>query len=181
MKFKSVGKNVFISAKASIYRPENIEIGDDVRIDDFCILSAGEGGIKIGNNVHIAPYCSLIGKGRIVLEDRAQLAQRVYLMSSCDDFSGAHLVGPCVPEETRKVTHGDILLREDTVIGCNSVVFPGVTIGTNSAVGAMSVVKKDVPDNVIVAGVPAKYVKDRVIRQGTTQDIIDYFAYQPGE
>lgn len=181
MNFKSVGRNVVISSKASIYRPEMIEIGDNVRIDDFCILSAGDGGIKIGNNVHIAPYCSIIGKGRVVLEDRSQFAQRVYLMSSCDDFSGAHLVGPCVPEETRNVTHGNITVKEDCVIGCNSVVFPNVTIGPNSAVGAMSVVKKDVPPNVIVAGVPAKYVKDRVIREGTTQNIIDYFAYQPGE
>lgn len=181
MNFKSIGRNVTISPKASIYRPEMIEIGDNVRIDDFCILSAGDGGIKIGNNVHIACYVSIIGKGRVVLEDRSQFAQRVYLMSSCDDFSGEYLVGPCVPEGLRNVTHGEITVRKDSVIGCNSVVFPGVTIGQNSAVGAMSLVNKDVPDNVIVAGIPAKYIKDRIRRDMTVEDIITHFAYQPGE
>jgi galactoside O-acetyltransferase len=180
MKFKSIGRNVVISPKASIYRPENIEIGDDVRIDDFCILSAGEGGIKIGNNVHIACYSSFIGKGRIELKDRAQIAQRVYLMSSCDDFSGASLVGPCVPESLRNVTHADVTIGQDCVIGCNSVVFPGVTIGKNSAIGAMSLVKRNVPENVIYAGVPAKYIANRVI-PGSLEDLINYFAYQPGE
>ena len=51
MGFKSIGENVLISDKASIYGVKNIEVGSNVRIDDFCIISAGEGGIKIGNYV----------------------------------------------------------------------------------------------------------------------------------
>lgn len=181
MNFKRLGRNVTISPKASIYRPEMIEIGDNVRIDDFCILSAGDGGISIGDNVHIAPYCSLVGKGRIVLGKRSQFAQRVYLMSSCDDFSGASLVGPCVPEQFRNVKHGDITIGRDSVLGCNVVVFPGVTVGANSAVGAMSLVNRNVPDDVIHAGIPAKYIKDRFKRDFTVDDVITHFAYQPGE
>lgn len=181
MNFKHIGRNVTISPKASIYRPEMIEIGDNVRIDDFCILSAGDGGISIGDNVHIACYTSLIGKGRIVLEKRSQISQRVYLMSSSDDFSGASLVGPCVPEQFRNVTHGDITIGMDCVLGCNAVIFPGVTVGQNSAIGAMSLVNRDVPPNVIHAGIPAKYIKDRFRRDHTVDDIITHFAYQPGE
>ena len=56
--FKKVGKNVSISDKCSIYNAKNIEIGSNVRIDDFVILSAGEGGIKIGSHIHIACYAS---------------------------------------------------------------------------------------------------------------------------
>ncbi len=56
--FKSIGKNIKISTKASIYEPENIEIGDRSRIDDFCLLS---GKISIGKFVHLAPYCNLAG------------------------------------------------------------------------------------------------------------------------
>src|SRR5689334_22344891 len=123
-----VGENTIISPKASLYG-DDIEIGDNCRIDDFCILS---GKIRIGNNVHVGAYSSLVGKAQITLRDRAQLGQRVYLMSSCDDFSGRSMVGPCVPENLRNVTHAEILLDEDSVVGTGSVVFPGVTIGENT-------------------------------------------------
>ena len=58
MNFKSIGKNVKISNKASIYNNNKIEIGDNSRIDDFCVVS---GKTKIGRNVHIAPHCLVAG------------------------------------------------------------------------------------------------------------------------
>ena len=54
MGFASLGSNVLISDKASIYGANRIQIGNNVRIDDFCVLSAGDGGIYIGNYIHIA-------------------------------------------------------------------------------------------------------------------------------
>lgn len=56
--FKKLGENVKISDKASIYNPETIEIGNNSRIDDFCLLS---GKIIIGKNVHVAAYCNIAG------------------------------------------------------------------------------------------------------------------------
>ena len=91
MGFKSLGENVLISDKASIYGIKNIEIGSNVRIDDFCIISAGEGGIKIGNYVHIACYAHLIGSGQIIVEDHAQISGKVSIYSSSDDFSLQHI------------------------------------------------------------------------------------------
>ena len=67
--FTSLGENVKISRKASIYGAGQISIGNNVRVDDFCILSAGAGGISIGSFIHIAAYSSLIGKERIELKD----------------------------------------------------------------------------------------------------------------
>ena len=57
--FKEVGKNVKLSGKASIYNPERISIGSNVRIDDFCIIS---GDVKIGSYNHIASYTCLFGQ-----------------------------------------------------------------------------------------------------------------------
>lgn len=181
--FKKIGNNVTISPKASIYGAERIEIGDNVRIDDFCILSAGEGGIKIGSNIHIACYSSLIGSGPIMLMDRTQISQRVTILSSTDDFTGAYLVGPCVPKHLTNVRHAEVILSEDTVVGAGSVILPGVIVGQNTAIGAMSLVKHDVPENVIYAGIPAKFKGNRVKRDhiGQIQNTIDYFSYQPGE
>src|SRR5882672_8401994 len=97
--FKRLGKNVQVSDKAVFYNPSKISIGDNSRIDDFCILSAGEGEFHIGRHVHIACYVSLIGKNAILLEDFAGLSSRVSIYSSSDDFSGNYMTGPTVSEE----------------------------------------------------------------------------------
>jgi galactoside O-acetyltransferase len=159
--FKSIGENVLISDKSSIYNAKNIEIGSNVRIDDFCILSAGDGGIKIGNNIHIACYVSMIGAGEIILDDFSQLSSRVVILSSSDDFSGEYLVGPCIPSEFTNVKSYKVHLMKHVVIGTGSTILPNVTLKEGAAVGAMSLVKNDVEQFEIVVGIPAKKVKDR--------------------
>lgn len=161
MNFKSIGQNVTISPKASIYNPENIEIGNNVRIDDFCILSAGDGGIKIGNNVHIACYTHLIGAGRIEVDDYAQISSRCSLFSSTDDFSGKYLAGPCCKPEERNVFSAPVILKRFAVLGSGVVLMPSVTIGEGSAVGVNSFVKKSIPDYELWAGNPAVFIKER--------------------
>ena len=74
MGFKSVGENALISDKAVFYGVDRISIGDNTRIDDFSILSAGPGGITLGRNVHIACYVSIIGKEAIVIDDFSRTA-----------------------------------------------------------------------------------------------------------
>jgi galactoside O-acetyltransferase len=159
--FKSLGDNVLISDKCSIYNAKNIEIGSNVRIDDFSILSAGEGGIKIGNHIHIACYVSLIGAGEIILESFSQVSSRVVILSSSDDFSGNYLVGPTILSEFTNVKSSPVKLLKHSVIGTGSTILPGVTIGEGAAVGAMSLVKDNVGEFEIVVGIPAKKVKNR--------------------
>lgn len=159
--FKKIGENVLISDKASIYGAKNISLGDNVRIDDFCIISAGEGGIKIGNYVHIACYASIIGKEEVILGDFSGISAKVSVYSSSDDYSGAYLTNPMVPEEFTNVISKPVLLREHVIVGANSVILPGVSLGVGVAVGALSLVTKSFDDFVIIAGSPAKVIKPR--------------------
>ena len=161
MGFKSIGENVLISDKASIYGVKDIEIGSNVRIDDFCIISAGKGGIKIGDYVHIACYAHLIGAGQIIVEDHAQISGKVSIYSSSDDFSGNYLVGPTVPSEFTNVKSLTVHLKKYVVLGCNAVVLPGVTIGEGTAIGALSLVSKSLPEYGIYGGNPLKFIKER--------------------
>jgi galactoside O-acetyltransferase len=156
--FAYLGNNVLLSDKCSIYSPENIFIGHNVRIDDFSILS---GNISIGNYVHIACQTSLIGKGRIRLSDYSSVSGGSKIYSSSDSFLGDSLVGPTIPEELRNVKHKDVYISRFVTIGANSVILPGVKIGENSAIGACSLVTKDVPGNGIYAGNPLKFIKER--------------------
>ena len=162
MGFASLGEDVRISHLASIYNPAGISLGSHVRIDDFCILSAGAGGIQIGDYVHIAAYCFLAGTGEIAMADFSGLSSRVSIYSSSDDYSGASLTNPTVPDAYKRVDHGDVHLERHVIVGSGAVILPGVTLQQGSAVAALSLVSRSVPELTIVAGVPAKEVKKRL-------------------
>lgn len=159
--FAALGDDVRISDKASIYGAKRIHLGDHVRIDDFCVLSAGTGGIEIGSHVHVAIYSSLIGAGRIVLHDFCNLSSRVSIYSSSDDYSGAFMTNPMVPTEYTGVTSASVILEKHVIIGCGSVVLPGVRLAAGVAVGALSLVTCDCEAFGIYAGQPARRIKER--------------------
>jgi len=161
MGFAQVGENVFLSDKASYYNCANIVIGNNVRIDDFCVLSAGAGGIEIGNYIHIAVYCLLIGTGRITLHDFSGLSSRVSIYSSSDDYSGTWMTNPMVPEKYKNVNHADVSIGRHVIGGAGSVVLPGVTLEEGVAVGALSLVTKNCEEFGVYSGVPAKKIKNR--------------------
>jgi dTDP-4-amino-4,6-dideoxy-D-glucose acyltransferase len=161
MGFLALGHNVLISDKASIYGASRIRIGCNVRIDDFCVLSAGDGGIEIGDYVHIAVFSLLIGAGKITLSDFSGVSSRVSIYSSNDDYSGHFLTNPTVPSEFTNVTHADVMLAKHVIIGSGSIVLPGVTLCEGAAVGALSLVSKDCDAFGVYMGAPARKLKNR--------------------
>lgn len=155
------GNNVKISKNCSIYGSENIHIGDNVRIDDFCILSAGEGGIRIGNYIHIACYVSIIGQGAVSLGDFSGLSSKVAIYSSNDDYSGNAMTNPTVPPEYTNVMHGPVKLNKHVLVGSSSIILPNVELGEGCCIGAQSLVTRNCVDFGIYMGTPAKKIKNR--------------------
>lgn len=156
--FKSVGQDVLISRKISIYGAENISIGNHVRIDDFSILS---GNITLGDHIHISAYCALYGKAGIVLMDYSGMSAKSMIYSVSDDYSGEHLVGVCVPEQFRNVIQGNVILKKFVQLGASTIVMPGLTIGEGTVTGVMTFVNKSLESWGIYTGIPAKRLKDR--------------------
>lgn len=161
MDFANVGSNVLLSDKSSYYNCPKIEIGNNVRIDDFCVLSAGAGGISIGRNIHIAVYSSLIGSGKIVLSDFSNISSRVSIYSSNDDYTGIAMTNPTISAEFTNVTHADVIIGRHVIIGSGSIILPGVVIGEGAAIGALSLVKKDCEAFTTYAGHPLKRLSER--------------------
>lgn len=161
MGFESLGVNVLISDKASLYNVSKISVGSHVRIDDFCVLSAGEGGIKIGDYIHIAVFSSLIGAGKIELSNFVNISSRVSIYTSNDDYSGSSLTNPMIPEEYKNVQSADVKLHKHVIVGSGSIILPGVTLNEGVAVGALSLVTKDCEEYKIYSGVPARPIKAR--------------------
>lgn len=156
--FKSHGNNLLISKYARFYDIGNIEIGNNVRIDDFCILS---GKIKLGDYIHISAYTALYGKYVIEMEDYSGLSPRCTIFSSSDDFSGNYLIGPMINHKLTNISGGKVIFKKYSQLGCNCVVFPGVIINEGAAAGAMSLIINDLEPWKIYKGIPAKFLKNR--------------------
>ncbi len=156
--FKKLGSNVLISRHARFYGVQNMEIGNNVRIDDFCILS---GEIKLHNNIHISAYSALYGKFGIEMCDYTGISPRCTVFSATDDFSGEYLIGPMVNSDCTNVVGGKVLIKEYSQIGTNCVLLPNITINEGAVVGAMSLVVRSLEPWKIFAGIPACYIKER--------------------
>lgn len=159
--FSSVGENVQISDRASFYGTNRITLGNNVRIDDFCVISAGSGGITIGNHVHIAVGVTFIGAGKITLCDFVGISSRASIYSSNDDYSGAAMTGPTLPSEFTNVRHSDVFMGKHVIVGSGSIILPGVTLEEGVAIGALSLVHKQCEAFGIYAGNPARRIKER--------------------
>lgn len=156
--FKSFGINVLVSRKASFYDVSNISLGNNVRIDDFCILS---GQISLGNYIHISAFCALYGSKGIIMDDFSGLSARTTVFSASDDFSGDFLIGPIVKPEYTNVQGGAVEIGKFSQIGAHCVILPAIQIGEGVAVGAQSLVNRSLSPWGIYAGIPARFVKER--------------------
>lgn len=158
--FKSVGENVLISDKAVFYRPERISIGNNVRIDDFCVLA---NNVILNNNIHIALFSALLSgpNSEIKMEDFSGLAYRCLVLTSSDDYSGLAMTNPTIPDKYRNITEKSIQIGKHCIIGAGSVVLPGGNIAEGTSVGAMSLIVKPTLPWKVYFGVPAKPISNR--------------------
>jgi acetyltransferase-like isoleucine patch superfamily enzyme len=143
------------------YNPEKITIGDNVRIDDFCVISGGD-GITIGSHVHIACGCYLFGGAGIILEDFVGLSMRVNLISQSDDYYGNSLTNPTIPMKFKpEMKSGQIIIKRHSILGTGSTVMPAVRIEEGGSFGAYSLINKDTLPWSVYAGIPAKKIDNR--------------------
>ena len=156
--FKHLGENIKISRFANFYTPNKISIGNNVRIDDFCVLS---GNINLKNNIHISAYSALYGNSGIVLENNTGISSGCVLFSETDDFTSSSLIGSQHIESKRKIIKGEIILDEHSQLGTKSVVMPGITIQEGAVTGAFTYVNLNLNPWSVYVGSPAKYLKSR--------------------
>lgn len=167
MNFKSLGENVLISSTCRIYGAHNISIGSNVRIDDFCVIASVSGNLTLEGYNHIASFCYINCNGGVHISAFANMSSRCAIYSATDDFSGNHLIGPTIPSNYTKINFGNVVLGRNSILGTGTTVFPGISIGDYSAIGACSLVNKNIAPHKIAVGIPAKIVKERSL------DIID--------
>lgn len=121
---------------------ENIEFGDPMIIDDFVFIHAQK-KMQFGNYTHIACFSSITGRESVTMGDYSGVSQGCRLLTSTDDFTDWGFGNSTLPISLRHLRSAPIIIKKFAIIGANSVILPGVTIGEGVSVGANSVVTKD--------------------------------------
>ena len=179
----SCGRNVFFGSDVTLRHPHKIRIGNDVVVDDGCVLDAkgaSNDGITIGNGVFLGRQTILTTKdGEIVLEDGVNVSAFCMIFSASGVRCGrntliaayTYLVGGghdldrtdvAIIEQARP-SHG-IAIGPNCWLGAGVTVLDGVTISRDVVIGANSVVTKDVEEFAVVAGSPAAVVRRRAAK-----------------
>lgn len=157
---KKYGKNVLIGRHVVLYSPGTLEVGNNVRIDDFTIIS---GKVHMGNFIHVSQFCGIYGGDEgVFMDDFSTLAAKCSVYAVSDDYTGLSITNPMVPAKYKptfisKAVH----LGKYAILGCNSVVLPGVNIPEGAAVGSLSLVTRSLEPWSINTGIPAKKKSDR--------------------
>jgi len=159
MGFAHVGRNVKLSTRASFYDTDRISIGDNSRIDDFCVLS---GRVEVGRNVHIAVFCNVAGgRAGVRMDDFSALAYGCHVIAQSDDYSGNAMTGPTVPSKYKNETSARITIGKHALMGTNTVVLPGVTIHDGVSSGAGTLFIRSPEAWTIYVGSPARALGPR--------------------
>ena len=127
-------------------------LGDNSTIEDFTTINNGVGDIYIGDRTRIGLGCTLIGPVRIGNDIR--LAQNIVMSGLNHNYEDIAL-----PISDQGVTTSPITIEDETWLGANCVVLPGVTIGKHCVIAAGSIVTKDIPPYSVAAGNPARVLK----------------------
>ena len=175
------GRNVVFGQNVSLRHPHKIRIGDNVVIDDNCLLDAkGERnrGITIGNGVfvgrntilsckdgdieladgaNIGFNCELFSASRVTIGRDVLMAAYTYVIGGDHDFSDP---SKSVLAQTR--TSAGVAIGDGVWIGAGAKILDGVTLGDHAVIGAGAVVREDVPPSAIAVGIPARVVSSRV-------------------
>ena len=167
LKFKKCGKNVLISKLCTIVNAKNIEIKNNVRIDNYSILIAGDkkNTLKIGSNVHIASFCFINGRFGVTMKDYSGIGLGVTILSVNDDFSGRSVTNPTT--SGKKLTHnGSVIIGKAVNVGVNTTIMPGTKVGNYSSIGSYSLVKGILKSGYVFVGNPAVpiYKKNKTIK-----------------
>lgn len=149
------GKHSVIHRSARMDTPpyRKFSIGDYSVIESFACVNNAVGDVMIGDHTRIGLHNTIIGPVKI--GSHVNLAQGITVTALNHNFDDTEK-----RIDEQGVSTNPVAIEDDVWVGANAVILPGVTIGNHCVVAAGAVVTKDVPPHSLVAGVPAKVIKN---------------------
>ena len=154
-RYQHRGKHSVIHRSARMDTPpyRKFSIGDYSVIESFACINNAVGDVMIGDHTRIGLHNTIIGPVKI--GSHVNLAQGITVTALNHNFNDAEK-----RIDEQGVSTNPVTIEDDVWVGANAVILPGVTIGNHCVVAAGAVVTKDVPPHSLVAGVPAKVIKN---------------------
>jgi acetyltransferase-like isoleucine patch superfamily enzyme len=157
----NLGFNAKIYETAKIINSENLSLGDESIIADFCFIYAVGRGIEIGNFCNITEHCIIQAGGLVQLGNFVGLGPRTTILAASDDYEGNGLIGHTVLNKYRNTTFKDVIINKHAHIGMGCIIMPGVEIGEGCSIGSGSLVTKSMPPWTICYGSPCKPIRPK--------------------
>jgi acetyltransferase-like isoleucine patch superfamily enzyme len=146
-----LGKQSFIDIGVVLSGPKNIKIGNFTWIDSYVVISALLGEISIGNNCHVAPNVVMGSRAPIRIGNRVGIGSGTKIYSNSEKvINNKFLAGPMIPESDKGFYTAPVIIEDDVMVGANTIILPGVTIGKGAVLGAGSIITKNVESWAVV-------------------------------
>jgi len=143
----------FFGIKRSLLKFANIKCGNNVRLVGP-IYIGNVAHLSVGNNVWIGTKFSIYGNGKVEIEDNIDIAPEVSVLT------GSHEISDAAEHRAGKGKIQSVKICNGCWIGTRATIMGDTTVHAGSVVGACSLVNKDICENSVVAGVPAKLIKN---------------------
>lgn len=152
---------IYVRGKKFLSYSEGFTTGYNCRIEMFDVSPSEGSKINIGRNCKIGDYVHIAAGEKVTIGDNCLFASKIYISDiSHGDYSDSETASdPNIPPDERPLITKPVFIGNNVWLGDNVCVLPGVSIGNGCVIGANAVVNKDIPDNTIAVGVPAKVIK----------------------
>ena len=147
------GSKIYWSVRMDTPPYRKFSLGTKSVIESYCCINNAVGDVLIGNHTRIGIHNTIIGP--VTIGNHVNLAQGITVTALNHNF-----IDTTLRIDEQGISTNPVVIGDDVWIGANAVILPGVTIGRHVVVAAGAVVTKDVRDNCVVGGVPAKVLKD---------------------